>query len=158
MTQFNPAERGTSNTPWLREALRLAEEAAGDDEVPVGAVVVRDGEIVGRGRNRREKSGDPLGHAELLALRDAAKAVGGWRLESCELYVTLEPCPMCLAACQQARVERVVYGAADPKGGALSLGYELHADSRLNHRFRVERVDDRECGEILSRFFREKRL
>lgn len=135
----------------------MAEEAARDDEVPVGAVVVRAGAIVGRGRNRREKAGDPVGHAELLAIREAAAAVGGWRLEGCELYVTLEPCPMCLAACQQARLERVVYGAVDPKGGALSLGYPLHADSRLNHRFPVERVDDPECGAILSRFFKARR-
>jgi tRNA(adenine34) deaminase len=141
----------------LPEALELAKKAAAEDEVPVGAVVVQDGKIIGRGYNRRETDQNPLSHAELEAIRDAARSLGSWRLERCTLYVTLEPCPMCLAACQQARVERVVYGARDPKGGALSLGYKLHEDARTHHRFTVDYEETPECGKILSEFFSKKR-
>lgn len=141
----------------MSEALALARRAAEQDEVPVGAVVVHQGNIIGRGYNLRESANDPLGHAELMALADASKNLESWRLLECELFVTLEPCPMCLAACQQARIKRLVYGAADPKGGALSLGYRLHEDSRFNHRFSVEYQPDAECSRILSEFFRLKR-
>ncbi len=143
--------------------MRLAAQAADEDEVPVGAVVVRADpliraiEIVGRGYNRREQDEDPVAHAEILAIRDAARNTGHWRLSHCALYVTLEPCPMCLAACQQARIEQVFYGAADPKGGALSLGYSLHEDRRTNHRFGVEFREEPECGLILKRFFSQTR-
>jgi tRNA(adenine34) deaminase len=123
----------------------------------VGAIDVRDGQIVGEGWNRRESEQDPLGHAELMAIRAAAARLGSWRLTGCELHVTLEPCPMCLAACQQARLTRVIYGTADPKGGALSLGYCLHEDPRTNHRFPVEHRDHAECREILRDFFRARR-
>lgn len=143
---------------FLREALAEAKLAAGEDEVPVGAVVVRDGKAVATGRNARERLQSPISHAEIHALESAAKRTGSWRLEDCTLYVTLEPCPMCLAACQQARVARVVYGAKDPKGGALSLGYALHEDPRTNHRFTVEFVEEAECGEILTAFFRQRRI
>ncbi len=141
----------------MKEALVLAAKARAQDEVPVGAIVVLDGKVVGRGYNRREGRNDPISHAEIEAIRAAAKKVGSWRLERCELYVTLEPCPMCLAACQQARVARVAYGARDPKGGALSLGYRLHEDVRTNHRFKVDEDLRAECGAILSDFFRRKR-
>lgn len=142
---------------FLEEALRLAEQAAAEDEVPVGAVIVCEGQIIGRGYNRREQNHDPLAHAEIMAIHEAAQNLKSWRLSECQLFVTLEPCPMCLAACQQARVTEVVYGAQDPKGGALSLGYALHQDQRTNHRFNVRYDETPECGKILSRFFEKKR-
>ncbi|MDR3608885.1 MAG: nucleoside deaminase [Oligoflexia bacterium] len=150
---------------WLNEALRLAQQAADEDEVPVGAVIVwKDPaqgalKIVGRGYNRREQDDNPIAHAEIIAIQDAARTTGHWRLMDCVMYVTLEPCPMCLAACQQARLEAVYYGVSDPKGGALSLGYPLHQDTRINHRFKVEPCEpsNSECGAILKRFFQRKR-
>jgi tRNA(Arg) A34 adenosine deaminase TadA len=141
----------------MAEAITLARAAAAADEVPVGAVVVRDGKIIGRGRNTREGDSDPAGHAEILALREAARSLGTWRLDGCELVVTLEPCPMCLSAAQHARVARVAYGAADPKGGALSLGYRLNEDTRTNHRFPAELSENPECGQVLREFFARKR-
>jgi tRNA(adenine34) deaminase len=147
----------SADRAFLREALAEAKRAGDEDEVPVGAVLVHAGKIVGTGRNARERLRSPTSHAEIHALEAAAKALGSWRLADCALYVTLEPCPMCLAACQQARVARVVYGAKDPKGGALSLGYALHADERTNHRFAVEYLEDAECGGVLTEFFRRKR-
>lgn len=142
---------------FLKEALSEAKAAARELEVPVGAVLVHEGEIIARGRNQREKLQSPISHAEIHALLAGAEHLGSWRLIDCVLYVTLEPCPMCLAACQQARIARVVYGAADPKGGAISLGYKLHEDARTNHRFSVDFVEDPECGGILTEFFRKKR-
>lgn len=142
---------------YLEEALKLAREAEAQDEVPVGAVVVCEGKIIGRGYNRREQHQSPVSHAEIHALEEAAKHLGSWRLENCALVVTLEPCPMCLGAIQQARVNEVYYGAMDPKGGALSLGYRLHEDVRTNHRFIVEYRPHALCGAILSEFFRKKR-
>src|SRR5689334_517838 len=106
------------NTIFMEEALNLARRAAEEDEVPVGAVVVKEGEIIGRGYNRRETDQNPVGHAELMALQDASRSVGSWRLNDCILVVTLEPCPMCLAASLQARIQKIIYGALDPKGGA----------------------------------------
>ncbi len=150
-----------SNTPqdleFLKEALLEARLAADDDEVPVGAVVVFEGKIIGRGRNRREKLQSAISHAEIHALEEASRTLGSWRLLDCDLYVTLEPCPMCLAASQQARIRRVVYGAVDPKGGALSLGYRLHEDARTHHRFQASLIADEKCGGILTEFFRAKR-
>jgi tRNA(adenine34) deaminase len=142
---------------FLAEALKLADKAASEDEVPVGAVVVCDGKIIGSGYNRREQDHNPLAHAEILAIHEAAQKLKSWRLSDCQLFVTLEPCPMCLAACQQARITEVVYGAQDPKGGALSLGYALHQDPKTNHRFTVRFEETPECGKILSRFFEKKR-
>ena len=138
-------------------ALKLAHEAALDDEVPVGAVIVHDGKVIGSGRNQREKKNSAISHAEIEAIQMATEAVGDWRLNGCTLYVTLEPCPMCLAACQQSRIERVVYGARDPKGGAISLGYALHSDQRLNHRFDVEYQESDACSVVLKSFFSAKR-
>lgn len=142
----------------LAQALELARCADAEDEVPVGAVIVdAQGKVVGRGYNLRESNQDPTAHAEILAIRDAARALKSWRLEGCWVAVTLEPCPMCLGALQQARVEHVVYGARDPKGGALSLGYKVHEDMRTNHRFPVVYVETPECGRVLSEFFARKR-
>jgi tRNA(adenine34) deaminase len=151
------------SNPWLAdamaEAIALAGKAAREDEVPVGAVVVEraTGKIVGRGYNRREQDKNPLAHAEILAIEDASRALNSWRLEGCALVVTLEPCPMCLGACQQARVEQVYYGARDPKGGAISLGLCLHEDERVNHRFPAVLIETPECGTVLSAFFAGKR-
>jgi tRNA(adenine34) deaminase len=140
--------------------LALAEaRAAGDDgEVPVGAVVVVGGEVVARGRNRRQADADPTAHAELLALRDACRAAGSWRLPDATVVVTLEPCPMCAGALLAARVARVVFGAPDPKAGALGSLYNLGADPRLPHELEVRagvRADG--CGELLVAFFSERR-
>lgn len=141
----------------MDRALKEAEVAANEDEVPVGAVILKDGKVITSARNAREKLQSPSAHAEILAIEAAAKVLGSWRLESCELYVTLEPCPMCLAAAQQARIGKIVYGAHDPKGGAISLGYKLHEDSRTNHRFPVVYESNERCGEILTDFFKKKR-
>jgi tRNA(adenine34) deaminase len=142
---------------FLNEALELAHQAAQEDEVPVGAVVVWKGRVIGRGYNQRERGQDPLAHAELIALRDASLYLASWRLQECQLYCTLEPCLMCLAASQQARIQEVFYGAQDLKGGALSLGYCFHQDQRINHRFQVQYLPSVECGEILTQFFKKKR-
>jgi len=147
----------------MMRALELARQAAARDEVPVGAVVLgaeSDGgrqQIIGEGSNDREARQSPVSHAELHALDAASKALGSWRLEGCTLVVTLEPCPMCLGAIQQARIARVVYGAADPKGGAISLGYRLNEDGRTNHRFAVDHLPTPEAGSVLSDFFARKR-
>ncbi len=141
----------------MNEALALATQAAALGDVPVGAVVLHDGKVIGRGFNRREADQNPVSHAEIEAIREAAKAIGSWRLIDCDLVVTLEPCPMCLAASQQARVRTVVYGAEDPKGGALSLGYRLHEDARTNHRFKVDFKPDERCSQILKNFFKRRR-
>lgn len=142
----------------MREALALAREAAAVGEVPVGAVVVHDGVVVGRGLNRRENTRDPLGHAELLAIAEAARTLGRWRLSGCTLYVTLEPCPMCAGAVVNARVDRVVYGAADPKAGAMGTLYDIARDGRLNHRAEVvPGLLAAESAELLRAFFAARR-
>src|SRR5207253_6737217 len=124
---------------WMEIAFALAEEAAAAGEIPVGAVIVdRDENIVGRGRNRRE-SGDPLGHAELIAIAEAARAIGGWRLDGTTMFVTLEPCAMCAGALVNARVERLIFGASDPKAGFCGSLGNLVEDPRLNHRLEVIR-------------------
>ena len=152
-----PDSREISAVRFLEKAMLLARKAADEDEVPVGALVIIDGKIVGRGYNRRESKNDPCGHAEISALQSAARKIGSWRLIDATLVVTLEPCPMCLAACQQARVARVIYGAKDPKGGAISLGYPLHQDVRMNHRFEVIFEEFGPASEVLKAFFKAKR-
>ena len=143
---------------WMREALTEARQAALLGEVPVGAVVVCAEGIVGRGHNRREIDGDPLAHAEILAIRQAAEAVGNWRLTGCSLYVTLEPCPMCAGALVNSRVERLVFGARDPKAGYCGSLGNLVADPRLNHRLEVtEGVLSEECSQVIRRFFSQLR-
>ena len=143
---------------WMRRALAEAELALGHGDVPVGAVAVRDGAIVGRGHNRKEVDADPTAHAEILALRDAANALGSWRLPGVTLYCTLEPCPMCAGAMISARLPRLVYGADDAKAGAAGSVVELLRDPRLNHRVQVRRgVLSQEGQELLERFFAQLR-
>jgi tRNA(adenine34) deaminase len=143
---------------WMRLALDEARACLAWHDVPIGAVVFRDGAVVGAAGNQRERVGDPTAHAEVLAIRQAAAAVGGWRLDGCTLVVTLEPCAMCAGAIVLARVPRVVFGAPDPKAGfAGSLG-DLVRDPRLNHRASVTAgVLADECGDLLRAFFRERR-
>jgi len=139
-------------------ALEEAQHAAELGEVPIGAVVVCEGAVVSRGFNRREIDHDPAGHAEFIAIRDAAAKLERWRLSDCTVYVTLEPCPMCAGLMHQARVARCVYGAPDPKAGALGTLYDLSNDERLNHRFDVTSgVRAQESGELLKAFFRRLR-
>ena len=139
---------------WMRLALDEARLAAESEEVPVGAVVVKGGEVVGRGRNRREGDGNPLAHAEIEAILEAARATGDWRLGGCSLFVTLEPCAMCAGALVLARVERLVFGARDPKAGFCGSLGDLVRDPRLNHRLEVTAgVLERECGDLLREFF-----
>lgn len=145
------------STNWIQEALVLAHQAAQQDEVPVGAVLIQGDHIIGRGFNQRECTQSPVAHAEILALQEAAKNLGSWRMANCQMVVTLEPCLMCLAACQQARVEKLTYGAKDLKGGALSLGYAFHQDQRLNHQFLVQFEENLGCSKILRDFFSAKR-
>jgi tRNA(adenine34) deaminase len=151
-----PTER---DLHWIRHALQLAARAAADGEVPVGAVVVRDGEVLGEGWNRPIAAHDPTAHAEILALRAAAARVGNYRLTGAALYVTLEPCPMCAGAIVHARIARVVYGAPDPKGGACGSVFDLlPSDARFNHRTQCEGgVLAAECGAALRAFFAARR-
>jgi tRNA(adenine34) deaminase len=142
----------------MREALVLAQQAADAGEVPVGAVVVREGEVVGRGFNRPISAHDPTSHAEVEALRDAARRLANYRLAGCELYVTLEPCAMCVGAMLHARLARVVFGAADPKTGACGSVIDLPAVASLNHHARFEGgLLARECGALLKQFFASRR-
>jgi tRNA(adenine34) deaminase len=142
----------------MEAALALAAEAGAAGEVPVGAVAVCEGRIVGRGRNARESANDPTAHAELLAIQEAARTLGRWRLTGVTVYVTLEPCAMCAGAMVLARIDRLVYGATDPKAGAVGSLMDLSADPRLNHRFPVERgLLGERCGDLLRDFFRAKR-
>ncbi len=143
---------------YMREALRLAQQAAQAGEVPVGAVVVKDGVIVGRGSNAPISRHDPSAHAEMVALRDAAQHFGNYRLLGCELFVTLEPCVMCVGAMFHARIGRVVFGAHDYKTGAAGSVFNLFDETRLNHHARVHGgVLADECGKVLSDFFAARR-
>ncbi len=142
----------------MAEALAQARLAAAEGEVPIGAVVVADGRVVGRGRNAREWLNDPTAHAEILALQEASRELGRWRLSGATMYATLEPCPMCAGALINARIDRLVYGVADPKAGAVDTLFDVVRDSRLNHRVQVASgILAAECGEILRQFFRERR-
>jgi tRNA(adenine34) deaminase len=139
---------------YMALALDEARQAAAIGEVPIGAVVVCDGAVVASGYNRREIDHDPAGHAELLAIREAARRLERWRLSDCTVYVTLEPCPMCAGLMHQARVARCVYGAPDPKAGALGTLYDLSSDERLNHRFEVTSgILAEESAAMLREFF-----
>ena len=143
---------------YMDEALALAREAAAEGEVPVGCVVVRKGEIVGRGRNRREQGRSALAHAEVAAIRQACEALNGWRLWECTLYVTLEPCPMCAGAIINARIPRVVYGAKDTKSGACGSVCDLFS-MEFNHHPRVESgLREEECAALLTEFFQNLRV
>ena len=153
---FGVSDIGYADAHWMRLALEQARLAVAEGEVPVGAVVVHEGKIVGSGANSRETEQDPLGHAEIAAIRSASRTLNSWRLNECDLYVTLEPCPMCLSACQQARIRKVIYGARDEKGGALCLGFHVHEDPRLNHQFEAH-YSPLEAGSTLLREFFLKR-
>lgn len=148
----------TGDAAFMREALALAQQAAAAGEVPVGAVVVKDGQIVGRGSNAPISKHDPTAHAEIAAMRDAAQRLGNYRLVGCELFVTLEPCVMCVGAMFHARIARVVYGARDPKTGSAGSVLDLFAEARLNHHASIEGgVLAEECGKVLSDFFAMRR-
>ncbi|MEM7139347.1 MAG: tRNA adenosine(34) deaminase TadA [Myxococcota bacterium] len=143
-----------ADVAWMRVAIEEAERARDSGEVPVGAIVVHENRIIGRGRNMREASQDPTAHAEMIALREAADTLGSWRLIDTTLFVTLEPCPMCAGALVNARVPRVVWGCDDPKAGATRTLYALGDDNRLNHRFEsVPGVLNEACAQLLTDFF-----
>ncbi len=151
--------RRAQDERFMRLALQQAARAAALGETPIGAVVVCDCEVVASGYNRRELDNDPSAHAEFSAMVAASGTLGRWRLSGCTVYVTLEPCLMCAGLMYQARIDRCVYGAADPKGGALGTLYRINEDERLNHRFEVESgVLADECGDVLSRFFAALRV
>lgn len=142
----------------MQKALRLARKAALQDEVPVGAIIVKDGQVIGRGWNRREQKQNPLEHAEVMAIAQAARKLGTWRLEGCDLYVTLEPCPMCAGAIIQSRIETVYYGAKDEKGGAVDSCTHLFDIPNWNHHpHAVEGILAEESSQMLKDFFRAKR-
>ena len=150
--------KNISDEQFMREALVEAELASAEDEVPVGAIAVVNGEIVGRAHNIREKTANPLGHAEILLLQNLAHMSHDWRFEDVTVYVTCEPCIMCAGGLLQARVSRIVYGCSDPKAGACDSLYELTRDSRLNHQIETTGgVLADECGKIMSDFFKNKR-
>ena len=139
---------------WMGRAIRQAALAGKRGEVPIGAVVIRDGLVIGSGHNLREAAHDPTAHAELIAIRKAARRNGAWRLTGCTVYVTLEPCLMCMGAMVLARIDRLVYGCRDPKGGAAGTLYDVSCDPRLNHRFPVvPGVREDECSRMLTEFF-----
>ena len=143
---------------WMRRALSLAAQAAAIGEIPVGAVVIYQGKAIAESGNRKESTNDPLGHAETLAIREAAMRLGRWRLSGCTLYVTLEPCAMCAGAVIQARLDRVVYATPDPKAGAVRSLYNLLSDPRLNHTPQIsEGILQFEAADLLKNFFRKLR-
>lgn len=143
---------------FMRLALREAELAWQENEVPIGAVIVQDERVIAAAHNQREQLRDPTAHAEMIAITQAASALGNWRLERCVLYVTLEPCPMCAGAIVLARIARVVYGAADPKAGAVASLYRLLEDPRLNHNCEVvPGILADTCGQMLTAFFQNQR-
>jgi tRNA(adenine34) deaminase len=143
---------------WMQQALAEARAAAAEGEVPIGCVVVREGRVIGRGRNARERLHDATAHAEILAIGAACNALGDWRLEDCTLYVTIEPCPMCMGACLNARIPRVVYGAREPKAGACGSIVDLRAPTGFNHRIEVtSAVESDACAAEMVAFFRARR-
>ena len=153
-----PEHQAQTDERFMGEALALAARAEEAGEVPVGALVTRDGEVVGRGWNRTIGDNDPSGHAEVIALRDAGRALGNYRLPGCTLYVTLEPCVMCAGAIIHARLDRVVFGARDPKTGAAGSVFDVLIDPRHNHRLTVQGgCLAEQCGDALRTFFRARR-
>ena len=158
MAQKTGATSSTSDAAWMEHALEQARLAAAADEVPVGAIVVKDGEILGLGHNRTLLDGDPTAHAEIVALRQAAARLGNHRLGDCVMFATIEPCAMCAGAMIHARLARLVYGASDPKAGAAGSVLEVVNHPRLNHQMEVTSgVLADKCSEILQEFFRQKR-
>lgn len=153
-----PAEEQAIHEYWMREAIAEARKAEALGEVPIGAVVVRHGEIIGRGYNLRETTMDSTAHAEMVAIREASTALNSWRLLDCRLYVTLEPCPMCAGAMVQSRVPLTVYGTTDPKAGCAGTLMNLLEEPRFNHRTEViQGILQEECAELLTSFFRRLR-
>ncbi|MHB1315359.1 MAG: tRNA adenosine(34) deaminase TadA [Christensenellales bacterium] len=151
-------DTGEINSYFMLEAIKEARKAAKKDEVPVGAVIVQGGRIIARGHNVRESKRTPLGHAEIVAIGKAAKKLGGWRLINCEMYVTLEPCPMCTGAALQSRIAKICYGAPDPKAGCCGSLYRLHEDKRFNHTMDVKGpMMATECLALLKEYFEHKR-
>ena len=147
-----------TDTDYMKIALELAHLAADAGEVPVGALVVKDDEIISQAFNMREAKTSPSAHAEFLAIDEASRKLGKWRLSDCTIYVTLEPCIMCAGLMHQARIKKCVFGAKDPKAGAVASLYKIHEDKRLNHNFEVVGgVLENECAKILSDFFKERR-
>jgi len=147
-----------SEEEWMRLAIAEAKLSLAHNDIPIGALVISNGEIIASRHNERELQGDPTAHAEVLAIRDAAKALGTSRLDGATLVTTLEPCPMCAGAALVARISHVVFGAEDPKAGSLGSLYQLGGDPRLNHEFAVTpRVLQEECGNLLTKFFTDKR-
>ena len=149
---------GVPHAVWMQLAIEQAEAALSHDDVPVGAVIVHESRVIAARHNERELTGDPVAHAEVLALRDAATEIGSWRLHDCTMYVTLEPCAMCAGAMVNARLDRVVYGAPDPKAGAAESHFHLLDGAVLNHRVEVVTgVEADRCGDLLRDFFRARR-
>jgi tRNA(adenine34) deaminase len=143
---------------WMRMALELARQAAEQQEVPVGAIILHRNRVIAAAHNQREQLHDPTAHAEMIAITQAAESLQSWRLEECTLYVTLEPCPMCAGAIVQGRIPTIVFGAADPKAGAVESLFRLLSDPRLNHRCSVTGgVLSEDCGRLLTDFFRTRR-
>ena len=143
---------------YMRMALAQARQAADEDEVPVGAIIVRGGQVIAAAHNQREKLRDPTAHAEMIAITQAGEACGSWHLTDCTIYVTLEPCLMCAGAILNARVPLLIYGAADPKAGAVQSLYQVLQDERLNHETQVVGgILGQSCGELLTAFFQDKR-
>jgi len=160
VNESEPTGRATFDIDnhFMQRALELAQQAALADEVPVGAILVKNHKIIAAASNQREMLKDPTAHAEMIAITQAATAIDDWRLEQTTLYVTLEPCIMCAGAILQSRIPRVVFGASDPKGGAVQSLYRLLEDARLNHRCEItEGVLGDRCGQILTEFFASKR-
>jgi len=144
---------------YMRIALKEAQKAALLDEVPVGAIIVKDDKILARGHNLREKTNDPTSHAEVNVVRKASKKLNSWRLEGCTIYVTVEPCSMCAGTLLQCRIGRIVYGAKDPKGGAIESSLELFNAKNINHHPKIMGgVLEKECSSIISKYFRAKRI
>lgn len=153
-----PGQQWQVDEQFMRQAVREAVAALDTEDVPVGAVIVHEGRVIGRGRNAREQLKDPTAHAEMLALTAAAEAMGSWRLNGCTMYVTLEPCTMCAGALVLARMDRLVYGADDPKAGACGSVYNIVEDGKLNHIVKVQRgVMAADCADLLRAFFAQQR-
>ena len=143
---------------FMAEALKEAEKSANFDEVPVGAIIVKDEKIIARGHNLRERKNDPTAHAEIVAIRKACKKLKSWRLEGCTIYVTIEPCSMCAGTLLWTRIKRIVYGAKDPKGGSLGSSYNLFEVKNINHHPEIEGgVLEEKCSTLMTSFFRSKR-